>query len=86
MQAVEPGRRTVDRLQKAMLLHLVEGGGSTKWGAIYSKFSEHGIGEIGDVLGRLAQLNHVMVDSDGSLKITASGWEQLKSEESYDSM
>jgi muconolactone delta-isomerase len=64
-------------LQNTVLVHLTESG-SAKWGALYSRFDNDGTGEIGEVLSQLAYWKHIMVESDGTAKITESGMRQLE--------
>ena len=65
-------------LEQAVLVHLAESGSAKKWGAIYSHFYQDERGEIGEALSELAHGRHIMVESDGTAKITASGTAQLK--------
>ena len=64
-------------LQYTVLVHLTESG-SAKWGALYSRFDIDGTGEIGEALFRLAHCKYIMVESDGTAKITESGMRQLE--------
>ena len=63
-------------LERAVLLHLKHG--AAKWGAVFSHFYQAEGGQrIEEVLGRLADWGHIMVESDGTATITESGREQL---------
>lgn len=64
-------------LQYTVLVHLTESG-SAKWGALYSRFDNDGTGEIGEALFQLAYWKHIMVESDGTAKITELGMRQLE--------
>jgi hypothetical protein len=73
-----PGKKGIKRmeLEQKVLLHLK--GGSAKWGALYSRFYQDGTGEILEALNHLADWDHIMVESDGTAKITESGRKQLQ--------
>ena len=64
-------------LQQIVLLHLMEAG-PTKWDALYSHFNQDSTAEVTHALRHLTRLNHITVESDSTVKITASGMEQLK--------
>ena len=75
--ADERGWARHKELQYTVLVHLTESG-AAKWGTLYSRFDTDGTGEIGKALFRLAQYKYIMVESDGTAKITESGMRQLK--------
>jgi hypothetical protein len=73
---------SVRELEHAVLRHLVEGG-SVKWGVLYCHFDQQATGEIGEALLFLDKCRHIMVEDDGTVRITASGAKHLKIEERY---
>ena len=75
--AYEPEWVRLRDLQYTLLVHLTESG-SVKWGALYSRFDQDGTGEIGEALSQLAHWKHIMVELDGTAKITESGMRQLE--------
>lgn len=64
-------------LERAVLAYLMESGAARKWDALYSHFYQDERAEIGDALAELTQEKHIVVESDGTVKLTASGVEQL---------
>jgi len=73
-----PGQKWIKlmELEQEVLLHLK--GGSAKWGALYSRFYQNGTGEILEALNHLADGEHIMIDLDGTTKITTAGRKQLQ--------
>ena len=65
-------------LEKAVLEHLTESGSARKWGAVYSHFYQNSKEEIGEVLFQLAHRQHILIDSDGTARITVLGLRELK--------
>ncbi|NWF71813.1 MAG: hypothetical protein HXY51_02040 [Nitrospirae bacterium] len=66
-------------LEQAVLAHLMENGAAKKWGALYSHFYQDERGEIGEALAELTQERHILVESDGTARLTVSGVDQLYS-------
>lgn len=73
----ERGRTKQRELEHDVLVHLTEIG-SAKWGAIYRHFILDQRGEIVEVLSQLANRRQIVVELDGTAKITASGTAQLQ--------
>ena len=65
-------------LEKAVLVHLTESGSVRKWGAIYSHFYQDYREEIGEVLSQLSHRQHILVNSDGTARITVLGLRELQ--------
>ena len=59
-------------LEHDVLVHLT-GTGSAKWGKIYTHFYQDGRGEIGEVLSQLAHRGYIVIELDGSARITVLG-------------
>lgn len=68
----ERGQARQRELEHDVLVHLT-GIGSAKWGAIYSRFYQDGRGEIGEVLSQLAYRGHIVLELDGTARITVLG-------------
>ncbi|MGH7180719.1 MAG: hypothetical protein ACREJN_01935 [Nitrospiraceae bacterium] len=64
-------------LEQAVLVHLMESATPKKLGALYSHFYQDEKGDIGEALAELTQERHIVVESDGTAKLTVSGVEQL---------
>ena len=73
---------SIKELEHAVLRHLIEGG-SVKWGVLYCHFDQQRTGEIGEALLLLETWRHIMVEDDGTVKITAAGAKRLKIEGRY---
>jgi hypothetical protein len=50
---------------------------------LYCHFDQQATGEIGEALLFLDKCRHIMVEDDGTVRITASGAKHLKIEERY---
>ena len=68
----EPGQTRQRELEHDVLVHLT-GIGSAKWGKIYSHFYQDGRGEIGEVLSQLTHRGHIVIELDGTTRITVAG-------------
>ena len=64
-------------LQQTVLLHLMELG-PTKWEALYDNIDKDKSGEVAHALRYLARWMHIAVETDGTVKITESGANQLQ--------
>ena len=68
----ERGQTRQRELEHDVLVHLT-GIGSAKWGKIYSHFYQDARGEIGEVLAQLAHRGHIVIELDGTTRITVTG-------------
>ena len=69
--------RNFRELQQTVLRYLLEAG-PTKWDALYDHINRDRSGEVGHALRYLARWMHVTVDADSTVRITASGANQLQ--------
>ena len=65
------------KLEQAVLAHLMDNGAAKKCDALYSHFYQDERGEIGETLAELRQERHIVVESDGTARLTVSGADQL---------
>ena len=68
----ERGQIRQRELEHDVLVHLM-GIGSAKWGNIYSHFYQDGREEIGEVLSQLAHRGYIVIELDGTTRITVTG-------------
>ena len=68
----ERGQTRQRELPHDVLAHLTENG-PAKWGAIYRHFYQDKRGDIGEVLDQLAHRGHIVIELDGTTRITVLG-------------